>query len=77
MTNAISPLVDLSQPTRIHVVGVGGAGMSAIAAVLAAMGHVVTGQRHQALPLARAPARPRRRDRPLATGPRTSPEPRS
>jgi UDP-N-acetylmuramate--alanine ligase len=43
MTNAISPLVDLSQPTRIHVVGVGGAGMSAIAAVLAAMGHVVTG----------------------------------
>jgi UDP-N-acetylmuramate--alanine ligase len=35
--------VDLSHPTRIHVVGVGGAGMSAIASVLAAMGHRVTG----------------------------------
>jgi len=30
-------------PTRIHVVGVAGAGMSAIATVLAAMGHTVTG----------------------------------
>ncbi len=30
-------------PVRVHVVGVGGAGMSAIAAVLAAMGHQVTG----------------------------------
>jgi UDP-N-acetylmuramate--alanine ligase len=37
------PVVDLSSPIRIHVVGVGGAGMSAIAAVLSAMGHVVTG----------------------------------
>jgi UDP-N-acetylmuramate--alanine ligase len=35
--------VDLSVPTRIHLVGVGGAGMSAIASVLAAMGHRVTG----------------------------------
>jgi len=35
--------VDLSQPRRIHLVGVGGAGMSAIASVLAAMGHRVTG----------------------------------
>jgi UDP-N-acetylmuramate--alanine ligase len=35
--------VDLSRPTRVHVVGVGGAGMSAIASVLAAMGHTVTG----------------------------------
>ncbi len=35
--------VDLSVPRRIHVVGVGGAGMSAIATVLAAMGHTVTG----------------------------------
>jgi len=35
--------VDLSRPRRIHVVGVGGAGMSAIASVLAAMGHTVTG----------------------------------
>jgi UDP-N-acetylmuramate--alanine ligase len=35
--------IDLSAPQRIHVVGVGGAGMSAIATVLAAMGHTVTG----------------------------------
>ncbi|HZI39768.1 MAG TPA: UDP-N-acetylmuramate--L-alanine ligase, partial [Acidimicrobiia bacterium] len=35
--------LDLSQPHRLHVVGVGGAGMSAIAAVLAAMGHRVSG----------------------------------
>jgi UDP-N-acetylmuramate--alanine ligase len=35
--------VDLSRPRRIHLVGVGGSGMSAIAGVLAAMGHVVTG----------------------------------
>jgi UDP-N-acetylmuramate--alanine ligase len=34
---------DLSRRQRIHVVGVGGAGMSPIAAVLAAMGHTVTG----------------------------------
>jgi UDP-N-acetylmuramate--alanine ligase len=34
---------DLSQPLRAHVVGIGGAGMSAIATVLAAMGHTVTG----------------------------------
>lgn len=35
--------VDLSHPRRIHIVGVGGAGMSAIATVLVAMGHRVTG----------------------------------
>lgn len=35
--------IDLSRPHAIHVVGVGGAGMSAIASVLAAMGHRVTG----------------------------------
>jgi UDP-N-acetylmuramate--alanine ligase len=35
--------VDLTQRRRIHVVGIGGAGMSAIASVLAAMGHRVTG----------------------------------
>ena len=36
--------VDLSRPgQRIHVVGIGGAGMSAIATVLAAMGHRVSG----------------------------------
>src|SRR5262245_27071103 len=35
--------LDLSSPRRVHVVGVGGAGMSAIATVLARMGHRVTG----------------------------------
>lgn len=35
--------VDLSRPRRIHVVGIGGAGMSAIADVLASMGHQVSG----------------------------------
>ncbi|MEJ5254488.1 MAG: UDP-N-acetylmuramate--L-alanine ligase [Acidimicrobiales bacterium] len=34
---------DLRVPTSIHVVGVGGAGMSAIATVLAGMGHRVSG----------------------------------
>ena len=36
-------VLDLLVPRRVHVVGVGGAGMSAIAEVLAAMGHDVTG----------------------------------
>jgi UDP-N-acetylmuramate--alanine ligase len=35
--------LDLSRSLRIHVVGAGGAGMSAIATVLVAMGHTVTG----------------------------------
>ena len=34
---------DLSQPRRVHVVGVGGPGMSAIAIALAEMGHMVSG----------------------------------
>lgn len=34
---------DLSHPRRIHLVGAGGAGMGAIAAVLRSMGHRVTG----------------------------------
>jgi UDP-N-acetylmuramate--alanine ligase len=42
--------VDLSSPRRIHVVGAGGAGMSAIASVLAAMGHRVTGSDLKASP---------------------------
>ena len=42
--------VDLSYPRRIHLVGVGGAGMSAIASVLAAMGHRVTGSDLKASP---------------------------
>ena len=37
------PALDLSTPRTIHIVGVGGAGMSAIAAVLARMGHRVSG----------------------------------
>jgi UDP-N-acetylmuramate--alanine ligase len=39
----VVPSLDLSNPRRIHVVGVGGAGMSAIAGVLLAMGHHVSG----------------------------------
>jgi len=35
--------LDLRLPRRIHIVGIGGAGMSAIALVLRAMGHVVSG----------------------------------
>src|SRR5437763_16203467 len=34
---------DLSHPRAVHVVGIGGAGMSAIAEVLARMGHAVSG----------------------------------
>jgi UDP-N-acetylmuramate--alanine ligase len=36
-------LLDLRAPRRIHIVGIGGAGMSAIALVLRAMGHTVSG----------------------------------
>ena len=36
-------IFDLTVPQRIHVVGAGGAGMSAIADVLARMGHTVSG----------------------------------
>ena len=40
----IDPLpIDLRVPMNIHIVGIGGAGMSAIASVLAAMGHRVSG----------------------------------
>lgn len=44
-------LPDLSRPRRIHVVGVGGAGMSAIATVLADMGHRVSGSDIKASPV--------------------------
>jgi UDP-N-acetylmuramate--alanine ligase len=37
------PLADLRHPLTVHVVGIGGAGMSAIATALHAMGHTVTG----------------------------------
>ncbi len=40
---AAAPLLDLSQPCRVHIVGIAGAGMSAIALVLARMGHTVSG----------------------------------
>ncbi len=36
-------MIDLSTPRRIHIVGIGGAGMSAIGLVLRAMGHSVSG----------------------------------
>ncbi|MCL4448666.1 MAG: UDP-N-acetylmuramate--L-alanine ligase [Actinobacteria bacterium] len=35
--------LDLSKSKRVHIVGIGGAGMSAIAVVLASMGHTVSG----------------------------------
>ncbi|HEY7917340.1 MAG TPA: UDP-N-acetylmuramate--L-alanine ligase [Acidimicrobiales bacterium] len=38
-----SGLIDPARPVTVHVVGIGGAGMSAIATALAAMGHRVTG----------------------------------
>ena len=37
------PFGDPGHPVTVHVVGIGGAGMSAIATVLQAMGHTVTG----------------------------------
>jgi UDP-N-acetylmuramate--alanine ligase len=43
MPGADHEVLDLSEPRRIHVVGAGGAGMSAIATVLVGMGHTVTG----------------------------------
>ena len=42
-TGAPRPPLDLSIAHRLHVVGVGGPGMSAIAIALAEMGHVVSG----------------------------------
>ncbi|MCC6225618.1 MAG: UDP-N-acetylmuramate--L-alanine ligase [Microthrixaceae bacterium] len=41
--NPARPVVDLGASRRIHIVGVGGAGMSAIATVLVEMGHRVSG----------------------------------
>ncbi len=42
-TGAEGTPLDLGVPKRIHIVGIGGAGMSAIALVLRAMGHHVSG----------------------------------
>jgi UDP-N-acetylmuramate--alanine ligase len=44
--------LDLSAPQRIHIVGIGGAGMSAIALVLRAMGHAVSGSDLKESPVA-------------------------
>jgi UDP-N-acetylmuramate--alanine ligase len=43
VTTPAGPGIDLGTTRRLHVVGAGGAGMSAIAAVLASMGHRTTG----------------------------------
>jgi UDP-N-acetylmuramate--alanine ligase len=48
MTGAAA--IDLREPRRIHVVGMGGSGMSAIAEVLAGMGHRVSGSDQRASP---------------------------
>jgi UDP-N-acetylmuramate--alanine ligase len=42
--------VDLSEPRRVHIVGIGGAAMSAIATILSSMGHTVTGSDVQPSP---------------------------
>ena len=39
----VVPPLDLTRPRRIHIVGIGGVGMSAIALLLARMGHTVSG----------------------------------
>jgi UDP-N-acetylmuramate--alanine ligase len=39
----MTPELDLAAPRTVHIVGIGGAGMSAIATVLARMGHRVSG----------------------------------
>ena len=43
MTSDEGDVLDLDRPSAVHIVGIGGAGMSAIAEVLAAMGHRVSG----------------------------------
>jgi UDP-N-acetylmuramate--alanine ligase len=53
---AVAPVIDLrdldlDQPRRVHIVGVGGAGMSAIALFLARMGHWVSGSDLKELPV--------------------------
>jgi len=43
VTSRPIPPLDLASPKRLHVIGVGGPGMSAIAIALAEMGHTVSG----------------------------------
>jgi len=57
--------LDLTTPRRVHIVGIGGAGMSAIALVLRAMGHTVTGSDLKESPVA---ARLRAQGIPVAVG---------
>jgi len=38
-----APVIDLTRPGAVHLVGIGGAGMSAIALILLEMGHAVSG----------------------------------
>ncbi|MEO6468861.1 MAG: UDP-N-acetylmuramate--L-alanine ligase [Acidimicrobiia bacterium] len=40
---AVGQRLDLTAPRRLHIVGAGGAGMSAYTAILAEMGHIVSG----------------------------------
>ena len=40
---SITPTIDLARPQRVHIVGIGGVVMNAIASVLVAMGHTVSG----------------------------------
>ena len=56
-----------SGPLAVHIVGVGGAGMSAIATVLAAMGHRCRAATSRTSAGPRAAPRPRRRRSPSAT----------
>ncbi|HUZ43579.1 MAG TPA: UDP-N-acetylmuramate--L-alanine ligase [Acidimicrobiales bacterium] len=48
MSGPGQPEVDLSRPRRVHIVGVGGGAMGAIASVLLAEGHQVSGSDQQA-----------------------------
>lgn len=45
------PVEDLRLPRRIHLVGIGGAGLSGVARLLSARGHVVTGSDHAESPM--------------------------
>jgi UDP-N-acetylmuramate--alanine ligase len=45
-------VLDLRAPQRVHIVGIGGAGMSAIALVLRSMGHTVSGSDLKESPVA-------------------------
>jgi len=45
-------VLDLRAPQRVHIVGIGGAGMSAIALVLRSMGHAVSGSDLKESPVA-------------------------